>query len=52
MASIKGLPALVRNQFIAAQENGDLTFYATRVAILQCGGLPVSLTPDQAEVFE
>ncbi|KAG4442638.1 hypothetical protein IFR05_001894 [Cadophora sp. M221] len=43
MATLRNLPALVRNLFICAQENGDLTFYATRVSILQCGGLPFQL---------
>ncbi|PVH88922.1 Ap4A phosphorylase-like protein II [Cadophora sp. DSE1049] len=38
MATLRNLPALVRKQFLSAQENGDLTFYATRVSILQCGG--------------
>ncbi|KAH7360419.1 Ap4A phosphorylase-like protein II [Rhexocercosporidium sp. MPI-PUGE-AT-0058] len=42
MAVLRNLPALVRKQFISAQENGDLTFYATRVSILQCTGLPSS----------
>ncbi|CZR66202.1 related to 5',5'''-P-1,P-4-tetraphosphate phosphorylase 2 [Phialocephala subalpina] len=43
MATIRGLPSLVRKQFKAAQEFGDLTFYATQVAILQCNGLPFQL---------
>ncbi|KUJ21166.1 HIT-like protein [Mollisia scopiformis] len=40
MASIRSLPSLVRKQFKLAQESGDLTFYATQVAILHCAGLP------------
>ncbi|KAI9055265.1 hypothetical protein LZ554_000229 [Drepanopeziza brunnea f. sp. 'monogermtubi'] len=43
MATISNLPALVRKQFKAAQENGDLTFYATRVEILQCDGISFQL---------
>ncbi|KAH6720131.1 HIT-like domain-containing protein [Leptodontidium sp. MPI-SDFR-AT-0119] len=43
MATLRNLPALVRKQFISAQENGDLTFYATRVSILHCSGLPFQL---------
>jgi len=45
MSTIRNLPALVRKQFKAAQESGDLTFYATRVSILQCEGLPVQKSP-------
>ncbi|PBP29017.1 ATP adenylyltransferase, partial [Diplocarpon rosae] len=43
MAGIRNLPALVRERFNLAQQTGDLTFYATRVAILQCEGLPFQL---------
>ncbi|KAH7409412.1 Ap4A phosphorylase-like protein II [Cadophora sp. MPI-SDFR-AT-0126] len=43
MAALRNLPALVRKQFISAQENGDLTFYATQVSILHCGGFPFQL---------
>ncbi|KAK0109891.1 hypothetical protein ONS95_002563 [Cadophora gregata] len=43
MTTLRNLPALVRKQFISAQESGDLTFYATRVSILQCEGLPFQL---------
>jgi ATP adenylyltransferase len=41
MSSIWNLPALVRKQFKAAHDSGDLTFFATQVSILHCGGLPV-----------
>ncbi|KAF8863743.1 HIT-like protein [Acephala macrosclerotiorum] len=43
MATIRGLPSLIRKRFKAAQESGDLTFYPTRVAVLQCNGLPFQL---------
>jgi len=43
MATLRNLPALVRKQFKLAQETGDLTFYATRVSILQCEGLPARI---------
>jgi ATP adenylyltransferase len=43
MATLRNLPALVRKQFKLAQESGDLTFYATRVSILQCEGLPARI---------
>ena len=43
MVTLRNLPALVRKQFKLAQETGDLTFYATRVSILQCEGLPASI---------
>ncbi|KAL2074542.1 hypothetical protein VTL71DRAFT_8320 [Oculimacula yallundae] len=39
MATLRNLPALVRKQFASAQENSDLTFYATQVCILKCRGL-------------
>lgn len=41
MLNLRTLPSLVRKQFQAAQESGDLTFYPTRVAILECEGVPV-----------
>lgn len=44
MAIISKLPTLVREAFRAAQKSGDLTFYQTQVSILQCNGLPVSLS--------
>ncbi|CAG8971480.1 hypothetical protein HYALB_00002064 [Hymenoscyphus albidus] len=43
MESLKALPRLVRRQFKAAQEAGDLTFYATQVSILRCNDLPFQL---------
>ena len=42
----KNLPALVRDRFSQAQKTGDLTYYPTQLALLQCNGLPVSSTPD------
>jgi ATP adenylyltransferase len=51
MASLRNLPALVSRQFKAAQESGDLTFYATRVSILQYEGHPVCLSsPPSAQL--
>ncbi|CZS93726.1 hypothetical protein WAI453_001192 [Rhynchosporium graminicola] len=43
MATLRNLPALVRKKFSSAQQQGDLTFYATQVCILQCRGLPFQL---------
>lgn len=45
MKSIRNLPSLVRDKFIAAQKGGDLTFYQTQVSILQCHGVPVRALP-------
>lgn len=43
MELVRGIPSLVRKQFKSAQESGDLIFYSTRVTILRCNGLPVSV---------
>ncbi|TVY78157.1 Diadenosine 5',5'''-P1,P4-tetraphosphate phosphorylase [Lachnellula suecica] len=43
MATKRALPALVRSQFTAAQETGDLTFYPTQVSVLSCNGFPFQL---------
>ncbi|KAH8663539.1 Ap4A phosphorylase-like protein II [Tricladium varicosporioides] len=43
MATIRSIPTLVRQKFSTAQSSGDLTFYATQVSILSCGGLPFQL---------
>jgi hypothetical protein len=40
---MSNLPNLVRTQFQAAQETGDLTFYSTQVAILICNGFTVCI---------
>lgn len=41
MPAIQQLRTLVRAAFEEAQAKGALTFYETRVAIVQCAGLPV-----------
>ena len=51
MASIRSLPALIRKQFRIAHESQDLTFYATRVSIVQCEGLPVCVAAPAAPAF-
>ncbi|RDL40675.1 uncharacterized protein BP5553_00654 [Venustampulla echinocandica] len=43
MATLKALPALIRESFKRAQDSGDLTFYPTQVAILTCSGFPFQL---------